>query len=164
MTIRGDLHRPDIKAPVVSVGRFCIFEVNSTVSPPSRAPPPVSATSGDTQPAITNICAETGKIHFPIKIGSYVFVGEGTRLEAAQIGNNVYIGKDCSIGEFAIIKDCVVIEDGTVVPPYVTISPFSKVSGEPSQTIEELPESAEQVLEVYCRRAYAGIDVGGPPF
>lgn len=110
------------------------------------------------------ISPETGRIHFPIKLGNCVYIGRGSVVEAAQIGNYVYIGHNCQIGEFSIIKDCVVIEDGTVVPPYVSISPFSKVSGTPCQLVEELPESTEQVLEVYCRKVYAGIDVGGAPF
>lgn len=162
VTIRGDLHRPDLKAPVVSVGFYCIFEESSFIYPPARKLP-ISEESALSQEQAKAICPETGKIHFPIKIGSYVYVGQGTRLEAAQIGNNVYIGKNCTIGEFANIKDCVIIEDGTVVPPYVTVSPFSRISGEPSLFIEELPESTEHVLEMYCRKVYAGIDMVGPP-
>lgn len=109
------------------------------------------------------ISPETGRIHFPIKVGSCVYIGANTVVEAAQIGSCVYIGKNCKIGEFAIIKDCVYIEDGTVIPSYVSISSFSRVSGNPCQLVDELPESTEQVLEGFCRKVYAGIDVGGAP-
>lgn len=173
-----------MKVPVVSVGRFCILDNNSIVKPPSRlvtsssssaagaelelesGKPSKSQTSHTTTAPDASSSSESksGRVHYPIKIGSWVYVGEGTTIQASQIGSCVYIGKNCNIGEFAIIKDCVVIEDDTVVPPYVTISPFSRVAGKPCKIIEELPESSEQVLEVYCRKIYAGIDVGGPPF
>lgn len=208
MTIRGDLYRPDLKVPIVSVGRYCILDENCTIRPPSRQPPPLPtvplAGTGIEADADVNdntieegtenedkeknnnaeakqlqaekderaklkqqqddqISPETGRIHFPIKLGSCVYIGQGTVVESASIGSCVYIGKNCHIGEFSVIKDCVLIEDGTVIPPYVSVSPFSRMSGKPSQFIEELPESTEQVLEMYCRKLYAGIDVGGTP-
>lgn len=63
-----------------------------------------------------------------------------------------------------MIKECVTIADNTVIPAYQVIAAFSKVQGVPAQVVDELPESAEQVLELHARKVYAGIDVGGAPF
>lgn len=166
VVVRGDLHKPDIKVPVISIGRFCIFNEDSSLIPPSRVPPQLGSsesTEEQVQKYQSQITPETGKIHFPVKMGSCVYIGKGSTVEAAQIGSFVYIGENCTIGEFAIIKDCVVIEDNTVIPPYVTVSSFSRMSGRPGNFIEDLPESTEQVLEVFCRKCYAGILALDPP-
>lgn len=83
-------------------------------------------------------------------------------MEAATIGSCVYIGDNCKIGKFSIIKDCVVIKDNTVIPPYAVVSHFSMVSQEPPNELTQLPESADQVLEVHARKVYSGIQVDAP--
>lgn len=77
-------------------------------------------------------------------MGDHVFVGQGSVVQAATVGNHVHIGRDCTIGEFAIIKDCVKILDGTVVPPNMVIPSFSIVGGRPARLVGELPEGGSQ--------------------
>lgn len=89
VTLRGDLHRPDSKSAVIAIGRYCVLEENVAITPPGRAP-----AGGMSQAQVT---PETGLVHIPAKIGSYVHIGSGTVSEAASIGSNVYIGKNCSI-------------------------------------------------------------------
>lgn len=101
-----------------------------------------------------------------MKLGDHVFIGDGAVVEAAIIGSYVHIGKDCVIvsdvclvvridadfsqGKFAIIKDCVKIEDGTVIAPNSVIPPFSLVAGRPGVVVEELPETAPEMLDRMC--------------
>ncbi|KAF3118567.1 hypothetical protein TWF703_004925 [Orbilia oligospora] len=85
--------------------------------------------------------------YYPMKLGDHVFVGEGSVVEAAVIGSYVNIGKNCVIGKFSIIKDCVRIEDGTVIAPNSVIPSFSSVEGHPGIVVEELPETAAEMLE-----------------
>ncbi|ANB13556.1 dynactin subunit 5 [Sugiyamaella lignohabitans] len=139
--LRGDLHRPDSNGPVIAIGRYTILGAKCSITPPLKS-----------------------ETRYPVKIGSYVHIGENTSIQAASIGSHVYIGNNCDIGKFAIIKEAVVIEDNTVIPPFTVISSFSKVSGSPAKLVEELPESADDVIELYTRRLYAGIDVGILPF
>lgn len=40
--------------------------------------------------------------HYPVKIGDHVHIGEGSVVEAAQIGNCVTIGKNCIIVRFTL--------------------------------------------------------------
>lgn len=145
--LRGDCHRKDSKSPVIALGKFCILNENCSITPPHKKS---SSTGEDT--------------YYPVKIGSYVQIGKNTKLTCASIGNNVYIGNNCTIGEFTIIKDCVVIKDDTVIPPYTVIAPMSIVSGNsPSKVItNQLPESAEQVLELNARQTYTGISIQLP--
>ncbi|CAN6644694.1 hypothetical protein TRVA0_020S02190 [Trichomonascus vanleenenianus] len=142
--VRGDLHRADSKT-IIAIGRYCYLGKDCSIVPPHRK-------AGE-------------KTYYPVKIGSYVQIGEGTMCEAASIGNCVVIGRNCTIGKFAIIKDCVKIADDTVIPPYAVVAPFSAVSGvPPGQVINELPESAEDVLELDARRIYSGIELNERPF
>lgn len=145
--IRGDLHRPDSKSHIIAIGRYCIMDRSCNIEPPSRE----SSTTGSST-------------RYPIKIGSYCYIGQGTTVQSAQIGSYVYIGNSCQLGAFSIIKDCVVIADNTVIPPMTVVSPFSYVQGDPGLVTHELPESCEEVVELYMRQKYAGIDVGPLPF
>lgn len=169
VTLRSDLRRPSDKSPsspsksghhvssstgshtAIAIGRYCILERDVTVAPPGREP--TAATESHT-------CAETGLVHLPIKIGSYVHIGVGTTVEAAAIGSHVFIGRNCTVGRFTIIKECVYVEDNTVIPDYQVIPPFSRVCGSPAQVVEELPESYEQILELHARSMYSGINDG----
>lgn len=161
VVLRGDLHRPDSKSAVIAIGRYCVLEEEVSITPPGRAPPSSSSSSGSSN-AHPQVTKETGLIHLPAKLGSYVHMCHGSVSEAASIGSCVYIGRGCKIGKFAVIKECVAIEDGAEVPAYQVIPPFSRVAGVPAQVVGELPESAEQVLELHARRVYAGINVPAP--
>jgi dynactin-5 len=168
VTLRGDLRRPADKTPsspsksgrhgssssshtAIAIGRYCILERDVTIAPPGREP--TTATESHT-------CVETGLVHLPIKIGSYVHIGVGTTVEAVAVGSHVFIGRNCTVGRFSIIKECVYVEDNTVIPDYQVIPPFSRVRGSPAQVVEELPESYEQILELHARSMYSGINDG----
>ncbi|KAL7272674.1 hypothetical protein RUND412_004499 [Rhizina undulata] len=132
-TIRGDLRRtaaPGQHSNVaIAVGRYCFLSRSSVLRPPGK----------------------THRGHYsyyPMKIGDHVFVGEGSVVEAAFIGSFVRIAKDCVIGKFTIIKDCVRIEEGTVIAPNTVIPSFSVVAGRPGVVVEELPETAQEGLEL----------------
>ncbi|RPB22645.1 trimeric LpxA-like protein [Terfezia boudieri ATCC MYA-4762] len=136
-TIRGDLRRtiPSSSSSssnsanvAIAIGRYCFLSRASILRPPCR------------------ILKGQFSYH-PMKIGDHVFVGEGSVVEAAVVGNWVKIGKDCVIGKFSIIKDCVRIEDGTVIAPNAVIPSFSLVRGRPGLVVEELPETAPEVLD-----------------
>jgi dynactin 5 len=144
--IRGDLHRPDSNSPIVAIGRYCIMDHGCNIEPPNK----ISSTTGTLS-------------RYPMKIGSYCHIGASTKVQSAQIGSCVYVGKNCILGAFSIIKDCVMIADDTVIPPMTVIPPFSVVQGNPGRICEDgLPETYEEVLELYMRRRYAGIDVDMP--
>lgn len=165
VTLRGDLRRPNDKTPsspsksghhgsssthtAIAIGRYCILDRDVMIVPPGRDP------TAATEP---QVCAETGLVHLPIKIGSYVHIGVGTTVEAASIGSHVFIGRNCTIGRFVVIRECVYVEDNAVIPDYQVIPPFSRVRGSPAQVVEELPESYEQILELHARSMYSGIN------
>ncbi|KAK0387330.1 hypothetical protein NLU13_5643 [Sarocladium strictum] len=81
--------------------------------------------------------------YMPLKMGDHVFVGHGSVVQAASVGNHVSIGNGCTIGECAIIKDYVKILDGTIVAPFTVIPPFSIVAGQPGRVVGEIPEGGE---------------------
>ncbi|KAA8902614.1 trimeric LpxA-like protein [Sphaerosporella brunnea] len=132
-TIRGDLRRAGAPGQhgnvAIAVGRYCFFARSSVLKPPGKT--------------------HRGAFSFyPMKLGDHVFIGEGAVVEAAMVGNFVHIGAGAVIGKFAIIKDCVRIEEGTVVAPHTVIPPFSRVAGRPGVVVEELPETAQESLEL----------------
>lgn len=154
VTLRGDLHNPPKPSskttdPIIALGKYSILRSGCTVSPPRRRQ---AQTTG----------AEPTEISCLVKIGSYTYIGANTNVQAAAIGTCVYVGDNVTIGPFAIIKDCVVIEDGTQVPPYAVIPPFSRVAGVPAKVTAKLPDSAPEVLELFARKYYTGIDVECP--
>ena len=109
-----------------------------------------------------------------MKLGDHVYIGESAVVEAAVIGSYVQIGKNCVIvsnsfkslwnvdnpvrylliidnnkpqGKFVIIKDCVTIEEGTIIPAHTIIPSFSVVEGKPGIVVDELPETASELLD-----------------
>lgn len=134
--IRGDMS-PDGQ-PIVAIGRYCFFGPSSSLIPPMRE-----------------------QRAYPLKIGSFVFVGSNSKIQAASIGSHVIIESDVEVGEFAIIKDCAVIRKGSKIPSFGVVAPHSIV--ESTGSITELPESGRSVIELYCRQLLAGLAVD-PPF
>ncbi|KAF8417834.1 trimeric LpxA-like protein [Tirmania nivea] len=137
-TVRGDLRRTIPSSSTsssnsanvaIAVGRYCFFSRSSILRPPCKI-------------------LKGQFSYYPMKIGDHVFVGEGSVIEAAVMGNWVKVGRDCVIGKFAIIKDCVRIEDGTVIAPNTVIPSFSLVRGRPGVVVEELPETAPEGLDL----------------
>jgi len=136
--IRGDLTRTVSSsssgtAPAsntaVAIGRYCFLARGVLLRPPGRM----------YKGAFT---------YMPLRLGDHVFVGQGTVVQAASLGNHVQIGKGCTIGEFAIVKDYVQVLDGTVVPPSMVIPSFSIVAGQPARVIGEIPEGGHEEFEL----------------
>ncbi|KAF5569743.1 hypothetical protein H9Q69_010808 [Fusarium xylarioides] len=136
--IRGDLARTATSSSsgtspanntAVAIGRYCFLARGVLLRPPGRI----------YKGAFT---------YMPLRIGDHVFVGQGTVVQAAAVGNHVQIGKGCTIGEFAILKDYVKVLDGTVVPPSMVIPSFSIVAGQPAQVIGEIPEGGYDEFEL----------------
>ncbi|RPB23824.1 dynactin [Terfezia boudieri ATCC MYA-4762] len=137
-TVRGDLRRtiPSSSSSssnsanvAIAIGRYCFLSRSSILRPPCKI-------------------LKGQFSYYPMKIGDHVFVGEGSVVEAAAVGNRVTIGKNCVIGKFSIIKDCVRIEDGTVIAPNTVIPTFSLVRGRPGLVVEELAETAPEKLDL----------------
>ena len=138
--IRGDLVRTapssssssgtaPANSTAVAIGRYCFLSKGALLRPPGRLYKGVFT-------------------HMPLRLGDHVFVGPGTVVQAAQIGNHVHIGGKVVIGEFAIIKDYVKVLDGSVVPPNMVIPSFSIVAGQPARIIGEIPEGGIEALEL----------------
>lgn len=89
------------------MGRYCIVEEGAVIRPPCKI------YKGEFS-------------HFPMRIGDYCHVGRESIVEAASIGNHVFIGARAVIGKFAVIKDCCYIAENVIVPPYSVIAPFSQ--------------------------------------
>ncbi|KAJ3290338.1 hypothetical protein HDU79_003362 [Rhizoclosmatium sp. JEL0117] len=135
--VRGDLRRTGTgHAVVIAVGRFCLLAQRSLIRPPSKV-------------------YKTVFSYYPMKIGDFVHVGEGSIVEAAQIGSHVRIGKNCVIGRFAIIKDNAVILDNTVVAPNCVIPSFSVYAGNPAVMVEELPTCWPEIMEREAKTYYS---------
>ncbi|KAK1777085.1 trimeric LpxA-like protein [Copromyces sp. CBS 386.78] len=137
--IRGDLARtiPPAQSAsggpanntAVAIGRYCFLSKGCVLRPPGRM--------------------YKGVFTFmPLRLGDHVFVGPGTVVQAAQIGNHVHIGAKVVIGEFAIIKDYVKVLDGSLVPPNMVIPSFSIVAGQPARIIGEIPEGGIEAFEL----------------
>ncbi|ODV92615.1 hypothetical protein CANCADRAFT_1206 [Tortispora caseinolytica NRRL Y-17796] len=124
-------------AQSIVLGRYCILGEGCELTPTERE-------------------SHGQKQYFPLKLGSYVIVGENSVVQAASIGSCVYIGKNCRIGPLCIIKEGVVIEDGTNLPANAVVAPFSRVRGDPGVVVEELNESAVGIIESEARSQYAG--------
>ncbi|KZT58701.1 putative dynactin Arp1 p25 subunit RO12 [Calocera cornea HHB12733] len=134
--LRGDLRKAG-SAPtvVITLGRYCLVGEGVVVRPPYKT--------------------YKGAFNFyPMKIGDGVHIGEGSVVEAAQIGSWVVIGRNCVIGKFAIIKDCARIADGTVLPPNTVVPALSLFAGSPGRFIEDLPETTQEVVEARTKAYY----------
>lgn len=137
--IRGDLVRTapsssgSTAAPAtntaVAIGRYCFLSRGVLLRPPGR----------QYKGAFT---------YMPLRLGDHVFIGQGSVIQAASIGNHVHIGDGCSIGEFAILKDYVKVLDGTVIPPFSVIPSFSIVAGQPGRVVGEIPEGGHDEFEL----------------
>ncbi|QSZ32945.1 hypothetical protein DSL72_002528 [Monilinia vaccinii-corymbosi] len=143
--IRGDLLRtlPSSNAGdkagslvAVAIGRYCFFSRGCELRPPGK------------------VYRGTFS-YFPLKIGDHVFVGPGSIIEAAMLGNHVHIGANVVVGKFVIVKDFVKILDGTVVPPGMVIPSFSVVGGIPGRVVGEVAEGEIEGMDL--REMYRGV-------
>ncbi|KND88360.1 Dynactin subunit 5 [Tolypocladium ophioglossoides CBS 100239] len=138
--IRGDLVRTappssssGSAAPTsttsVAIGRYCFLARGALLRPPARMHKGVFT-------------------YMPLRLGDHVFVGQGSVVQAATVGNHVHIGKGCAINEFAIIRDYVKVLDGTIVPSGMVIPSFSIVAGRPARVVGEIPEGGHEEFEL----------------
>lgn len=126
--IRGDLAN-------VRIGRHCIISSKAVIRPPFKK-------------------FSKGVAFFPLHIGDHVYVGEGSIINAAQIGSYVHIGKNCVIGRRCVLKDCCAIADNTVLPPETVVPPFTLFSGSPGMITSELPECSQDLMVDVTRSYY----------
>lgn len=175
VVLRGDLHNPAPAQkglaksiePIIALGKYSILRSRCVLTPPQRtrvvnASPTSQPADLADGPARSENGPQTETVFSLLKVGSYTYIGPDSKIEAAIVGSCVYAGKNVCIGRFAIIKDCVVIEDGTVVPPFAVIPPFSRIAGTPARVVDRLPDSAPEVMELFARKYYTGIDVRAP--
>lgn len=59
-------------------------------------------------------------------------------IEAASIGNNVWIGKGAVVGKMAIVKDGVKILEGAVVPAGMVVASGGVIGGKPGRVVGEV--------------------------
>eukprot|EP00051_Salpingoeca_urceolata_P011468 m.142212 g.142212 ORF g.142212 m.142212 type:complete len:188 (+) comp17134_c1_seq1:230-793(+) len=129
--IRGDLAN-------VRVGKHCVMKSGSVIRPPWKQFP-------NKTPSFA---------FWPMNIGDFVTIEEGSVVSSAQIGSYVHIGKNCIIGRRCVIKDCVKIADGTVLPADSVIPPFCSVAGSPGKIVDELPECTRDIHRDLARNFY----------
>ena len=67
-----------------------------------------------------------------------MYIGEGCVIEAASIGDHVYVGKGAVVGRMAIIKDGVKVLEGAVVPTGMVVASGSVVGGAPGRVVGEV--------------------------
>ncbi|XP_064406545.1 dynactin subunit 5-like isoform X1 [Halichondria panicea] len=125
--IRGDLAN-------INIGRQCIIEAGSVITPPFRK-------------------LSHGGAFYPLQIGDNVIIGEGSIINASSVGSFVQIGKNCVISRSCILKDCCRIEDNTILPPETVVPPFSVFSGSPGMMSRDLLESTQDMM-VEATRSY----------
>ncbi|KAF4503950.1 hypothetical protein G6O67_008576 [Ophiocordyceps sinensis] len=113
----------------VAIGRYCFLSRGVLLRPPGRLYKGVFT-------------------YMPLRLGDHVFVGHGSVIQAATVGNHVHIGSRCAVNEFAIIKDYVRVLDDTVVPCHMVIPSFSLVAGQPARIIGEIPEGGHDDFEL----------------
>jgi len=123
----------------VAIGRYCFFSRGCELRPPGKL---YKGTFS----------------HYPLKIGDHVFVGPGSVVEAALIGNHVRIGEGCVVGKFAIIKDFVRVLDGAVVPANMVVPSFSVVAGRPARVVGEVAEGEVEGMDL--REVYRSVGNG----
>jgi len=118
--IRGDLAN-------VRIGRHCIISKRAVIRPAFKK-------------------FSKGVAFFPLHIGDHVLVGEGSVVNAAQVGSYVHIGKNCVIGRRSVLKDCCAIADNTILPPETVVPPFTLYSGSPGAVSAELPDCTQELM------------------
>ncbi|KAK3377630.1 trimeric LpxA-like protein [Podospora didyma] len=128
----------------VSIGRYCFLSRGCCLRPSGRL----------YKGAFT---------YMPLRMGDHVFVGAGSVVQAASIGNHVHIGAKVVVGELAIIKDYVRVLDGSVIAPNMVIPSFSIVAGQPARVIGEVPEGGHEDFELREMYKTVGNNVNPAP-
>ncbi|MCJ1233484.1 hypothetical protein MMC14_001442 [Varicellaria rhodocarpa] len=103
----------------IAIGRYSFISTGAVLHPPGKLHRGVYS-------------------HHPLKIGDNVYVGPGCVIEAASIGNMVWIGKGAVVGNMAIIKDGVKVLEGAVVPAGMVVASGSVIGGRPGRVVGEV--------------------------
>ncbi|RKP03941.1 hypothetical protein CXG81DRAFT_8949 [Caulochytrium protostelioides] len=135
--VRGDLRRTGGGSAVaIAAGRYCTFGARSLIRPPCKTYKGVFT-------------------YYPLKIGSYVVIGDDAVVQAAQIGSCVTIGRGAIVGRFAVLKDGCRILDDAYVAPGTVVESYSVMAGNPAVRVDTLPETADIMIRQEAMAAYA---------
>jgi len=126
--IRGDFHK-------VTIGQYCILQPNCVLRPPDQR-------------------IKGGSTFIPLSVGDHVVVGEGSVVQAAQIGSFVQIGNNCVIGKRSVISSCCMVLDNTVLGPATVMPPFSIYGGSPGVEVGRLNQSWQHEIVHYTKTYY----------
>lgn len=132
VTINGDVDLSNDSNLAINIGKYCYIGSNSKIVPPLLKP---------------------GGKHSPIKIGSYVIIGDNCAINAIAIGSRVVIEDECKLCDLSVIYDCCLIRKGTIIPSKMVIPPFSEVSGVPGKNfkIRDLANGYKKAIEVEAK-------------
>lgn len=121
-----DSPTPSSPSPILSIGKYCYIYPDVEITP------------------------STEKMF----IGSYVIIGNSSKIMAKDIGNRVIIEDNCVVHPHCVIYDCCLIKSGTIIPNKVVIPPYSKVSGTPGVdfTIQPLHNSYKKSIELEAKQ------------
>lgn len=99
--IRGDLRRAtsSTNVVVVAIGKYSYLANHVVIRPGNKSykGSSTSVLSPPTPPHANQPTPSSVFSYYPVKIGDYVSIGQGSIIEAAQIGNGVQIGNNCII-------------------------------------------------------------------
>ena len=94
---------------------------------------------------------------FPVKIGSFVNIGNDVCIESTSIGNYVTIGENSILGKRSVVKSCVVIEPHTNIPPDTILPSFTRWEGDPARCTSYLHEGAIHDIKQVCKMTFSNI-------
>ncbi|KAI6192061.1 hypothetical protein M3Y97_00295500 [Aphelenchoides bicaudatus] len=81
------------------------------------------------------------------KIGRYVIIREDCIVEAAEIGNHVYVGQNSILGNNCVLKECVYVMPGSVIPAETVVPPFAVMEGNPAKNVGQLPMLFHEMMK-----------------
>ena len=110
--VRGDL-------ATLRIGQHCFFGISSLVRPPSKHYQRTFA-------------------YLPMTLGSNIFIGRNSIIEAARIGDCVIVSDDCIVSSRCILQDACILLPGTVLPPDTVVPPFTVYWGNPGREVAHL--------------------------
>lgn len=130
--INGDVDVSNETNLAINIGKYCYIGFKTKIMPPLLVP-------GDT--------------YSPMKIGSYVIIGDNCVINAAAIGTRVVVEDDCNLGDLCVIYDCCIIRKGTIIPSKMVVPPFSEVSGVPGKDfkVKELANGYKKAIEIEAK-------------
>lgn len=122
---------------VIQLNRYCYLAKSVTLKPCQNLKDPTQ--------------------YIKMTVGSHTYIGEGSIIEAARIGNGCVIGKNCVISQRCILKDFVMVLDGSVILPDMVLPPFAIVGGNPARIVGEQPESTSTLAPLAAVERYKAL-------